>query len=139
MWWRRHSSLWPRAFHPGSIVRDTDTLLRSTENLLRSSRTFSKSPSTPQQKHVRDNGDVEDSHSSGNFHVDYRKWKRELERRMVEDPYKVLFGASEQRLKGLGFGSGWLDLGMGWMDKDAADKNGDKVLGRKGMCSMPGL
>jgi hypothetical protein len=59
------------------------------------------------------------------------RWKRELERRMVEDPYKMLFGASEERLKGLGIGRGWMELGMGWMEKPAVGH--DKVTDSNGM------
>ncbi|KAF2705527.1 hypothetical protein K504DRAFT_505935 [Pleomassaria siparia CBS 279.74] len=114
MWWHRDTSFLSRTNLPRRILRDTDVLLRNTESLLRS-RPFSRIPPTEQEKKHKD--EAEDSncvHPS----VQYRKWRRQLERRMVEDPYKMLFGASEERLRGL-VGKGWLELGLGHFTKDA--------------------
>ena len=57
------------------------------------------------------------------FAMDYEKWRKEIEKRMVQDPYTMLFGASERRLRGLGFGKGW----MGWME-DWGEGKGEKGM-----------
>ncbi|KAF2788910.1 hypothetical protein K505DRAFT_101128 [Melanomma pulvis-pyrius CBS 109.77] len=126
MWWRRDPTLWPRSLLPRRILRDNDTVLRNSESALNRSRPFSRSqPTAAQQQHKDPRDEERWQHPS----LEYRKWKKELERRLLEDPYKVLFGRSEERLRGLGFGRGWMEMGLGWIDREGGIKEREKKAG----------
>lgn len=94
-WWRRDPSLWSRS----PINRYTRRILRSDSSLLRC-RAFSKSPSNPAQH--KDDDDAKRPPGLSNLEwmqlQHYRRWRRRLQ----ENPYLALFGASNDMLSGKG-------------------------------------
>ncbi|PSN69243.1 hypothetical protein BS50DRAFT_675438 [Corynespora cassiicola Philippines] len=94
-WWRRDPSIWCRS----PIHRYTNRALRDNEAAIRT-RCFSRSkPSSAQHK---DDDDSKRPQGLTNLQwlqlQHYRRWKKRLQ----DDPYRALFGASEDMLKGKG-------------------------------------
>lgn len=94
-WWRRDPSLWARA----PAHRYAQRVLRDHEALLRT-RGFSRTPSNAAQHQDHDGGGRPEGLSDLEWTQlqHYRKWKKRLQ----EHPYKALFGASEDMLRGKG-------------------------------------
>jgi len=93
-WWRRDPSLWART----PIHRYARCTLRDHEAALRA-RCFSKS--SPESAQHREDGHDRPAGMSNLEWMQvqhYQRWKRRFE----EDPYKALFGASEDMLSGKG-------------------------------------
>lgn len=92
-WWRRDPSMWCRSplLRYGRLSLREDATLRS--------RCFSKSQSNPAQ-HNDDEGERPAGLSSLEWIQlqTYRRWKQRLQ----EDPYRSLFGASNDMLSGKG-------------------------------------
>lgn len=94
-WWRRDPSLWCRT----PIHRYARRVLHDNEAILRS-RSFSKSLPTSAQHKDEEDG----KRPAGLSNLEwiqlqhYRRWRR----RLHEDPYKALFGASNDMLAGRG-------------------------------------
>lgn len=114
-WWRRDPSLWARtpihhyARYAARDLRDPEAILRT--------RCFSKThPRSAQHK------DDQDSRPSGLSDLEwlqlqrYRRWRRRIE----ENPYRALFGASEDMLSGKGLKDwDWVHKAFPkWMVKD---------------------
>ncbi|KAH6612046.1 hypothetical protein C7974DRAFT_90425 [Boeremia exigua] len=94
-WWRRDPSLWARS----PAHRYAQRILRDHEAILRT-RCFSRTPSNTAQHQDPDNARRPEGMTDQEWTQlqRYRKWKRLLQ----EHPYKGLFGASEDMLKGKG-------------------------------------
>ncbi|KAF2469704.1 uncharacterized protein BDR25DRAFT_343668 [Lindgomyces ingoldianus] len=113
-WWRRNPSLWYRS----PLHRYVRRSLLDNEAALRS-RCFSKAPPQPTQHKDDDEGGKRPPGISGLEWVQlqhYRRWKQ----RLNEDPYHVLFGASNDMLKGKGLKNWeWMyKVFPKWMVKD---------------------
>jgi hypothetical protein len=97
MWWRRDPSLFSRSL----IHRYAQRVLRDDEAALRT-RGYSRTPpSSIQQEHE---GDSKRPANMSNLEwiqlQHYERWHKRLQ----EDPYKTLFGASNEMLSGKGLG-----------------------------------
>ncbi|KAF1361130.1 hypothetical protein EJ07DRAFT_112921 [Lizonia empirigonia] len=94
-WWRRDPSLWARS----PAHRYAQRVLRDHEALLRT-RCFSRTPSNAAQHQDHDGGGRPEGMSDLEWTQlqHYMKWKKRLQ----EHPYKALFGASEDMLRGKG-------------------------------------
>jgi hypothetical protein len=97
MWWRRDPSLFSRSL----INRYAQRVLRDDEAALRT-RGYSRTPpNSAQQEH---HGDSKRPTNMSNLEwmqlQHYERWRKRLQ----EDPYKTLFGASNDMLSGKGLG-----------------------------------
>ncbi|KAJ4291772.1 hypothetical protein N0V90_009667 [Kalmusia sp. IMI 367209] len=138
-WWRRDPSLWSRTPIHRYARRDAEATLRS--------RCFSKSkPTSARHNDEPDNTDNVGKKPEGMSKLEwmqqqhYKRWKRRIE----ENPYTALFGASENMLRGRGLiradpegdwkrGLEWVErtfprwmvqeMGLGDKDKDKGVKN----------------
>ncbi|KAF2113377.1 hypothetical protein BDV96DRAFT_601541 [Lophiotrema nucula] len=126
-WWRRDPSLWCRSpLHRYSRLGDrTDALLRS--------RCFSKSQARAAQHKDDDDARRPDDLSDLQWIQlqHYRRWKRRLQ----ENPYRALFGASEDMLNGKGLKDWeWVSKAFPkWMLRDMGiDEWGGQGRFRKG-------
>jgi hypothetical protein len=94
-WWRRDPSLFSRS----PVHRYAQRILRDHEAALRT-RSFSRTPSKPAQH--KDDGDSKRPGDMSNLEwmqlQHYERWRKRLQ----EDPYKTLFGASNDMLSGKG-------------------------------------
>lgn len=95
-WWRHDSSLWSRSL----IHRYAQRILRDNEAALRT-RGFSRTlPNSAQHEESSKNDKCPESMSNLEWKQlqQYKRWRKQLQ----EDPYKALFGASEDMLSGKG-------------------------------------
>ncbi|KAJ8114297.1 hypothetical protein OPT61_g3790 [Boeremia exigua] len=94
-WWRRDPSLWARS----PAHRYAQRILRDHEAVLRT-RCFSRTPSNTAQHQDHDSTTRPEGMTDHEWAQlqRYRKWKKMLQ----EHPYKGLFGASEDMLRGKG-------------------------------------
>lgn len=94
-WWRRDPYLWARS----PAHRYAQRVLRDHEATLRT-RCFSRTPSKTAQHQDRDNTSRPDGITDQEWAQlqRYRRWRKILQ----EHPYKGLFGASEDMLRGKG-------------------------------------
>lgn len=94
-WWRRDPYLWARS----PAHRYAQRVLRDHEAALRT-RCFSRTPSKTAQHQDRDNTSRPDGITDQEWAQlqRYRRWRKILQ----EHPYKGLFGASEDMLRGKG-------------------------------------
>ncbi|KAF2877406.1 hypothetical protein BDV95DRAFT_664122 [Massariosphaeria phaeospora] len=141
VWWRRNPALWCRS----PIHRYARRTLRDNEAAIRT-RCFSRSQPTLAQYKDEDDGKRPTGLSNSDWLQvqHYRRWKRKFQ----EDPYRALFGASDDMLAGKGLKEWeWVYKSFPrWMVKDmklnewleklggkAEGVNGEKdVFSRKG-------
>jgi hypothetical protein len=130
VWWRRNNGLWHKSLLHRYALRDGDAVLRS--------RGFAKSQSRPAQHN--DNGEGERPKGLSDLEwiqlQHYRRWKRKI----AEDPYHAIFGASNDMLNGRGLKDwSWIhkvfpkwmvnEMGMeNWQKHQAERKQGKYVV-----------